>query len=558
MRSHRELNNASVILKTIKDSYSLLDRTERKSSIKLFLLSAISEALQILSILSVMPLINLIIYEDTIHKSEALNSVWVYFGSPEHALLVTIFSIFTILLIILSYSFNYFVLVLCEKFTISSQQRLIKEIFPKILSAPHSWFVSQNVSKIVRLIYADIGVWARDVVRAVIRTAALIPIIISSVGVVLYTSPMASLLIIFIATMLLSILLKAIKPKQSVLAERKKVACDDVMATATDFIESSKEIKITGWIDKFSKTFEKQYFAMNESNSRLLILSNLPGIFLSSISQIFLVIIAIVLWNAGGSSQEIFNQLTVLLLIVSRTIPVLSNVSTNAVRISNVAPWVESLLKLYKKLNYFKDKASLGKNSDSRTLIKRIELKDLGFSYEHTQKILLQNINILMRQGSFYGITGESGSGKSTIIDLILGLQSINNGGQLLINGEEYKSIDNFSLYQAIGYVPQKPSFIDDSIKNNVIFGHDFDKELFDQCIDNTSLRSFIDELPDGIDTYLGDSSIRASGGQRQRIAIARALYKRPSLLILDEATSSLDIVTEEHIMRAINANKNL
>ena len=151
------------------------------------------------------------------------------------------------------------------------------------------------------------------------------------------------------------------------------------------------------------------------------------------------------------------------------------------------------------------------------------------------------------------GFIGQSGAGKSTLVDVILGL--LDSDGEVLI--DNVNILDNLRSWQdQIGYIPQSIYLLDDSIKNNIAFGiedSNISSSSINAAIKGAQLESFINELPDGIETRIGEDGVRLSGGQRQRLGIARALYHNPRILVLDEATSSLDTNTEDKIIKAIN-----
>ena len=185
-----------------------------------------------------------------------------------------------------------------------------------------------------------------------------------------------------------------------------------------------------------------------------------------------------------------------------------------------------------------------------------IELKNIYYSHEK-RDLTLNNISIKINKGDVLGITGKTGSGKTTLVDIILGLLKPQKG-EVLING---KIIDQNSKIN-VGYVTQDTYLTDDSILENIAFSNytdDIDKTKVEKAINRANLKNFIESLPGKTDTLVGEGGARVSGGQKQRIGLARALYEDPDLLVLDEATSSLDYETEEEIINNIfkfNENK--
>jgi ABC-type multidrug transport system fused ATPase/permease subunit len=179
----------------------------------------------------------------------------------------------------------------------------------------------------------------------------------------------------------------------------------------------------------------------------------------------------------------------------------------------------------------------------------------LNFKYEQSEFLVLTDINLKINSGEAVGFVGQSGSGKSTLIDIMLGLLEPQSG-TVLINGQTIENVKQ-SWQKQIGYIPQTIFLMDDSLRRNIAIGI-ADKEIDDvairEALKSAQLEDFVASLPEGIDTVVGERGVRLSGGQRQRIGIARALYHRPSVLVLDEATSSLDTETEQGVMQAVQA----
>jgi ABC-type bacteriocin/lantibiotic exporter with double-glycine peptidase domain len=214
---------------------------------------------------------------------------------------------------------------------------------------------------------------------------------------------------------------------------------------------------------------------------------------------------------------------------------------------------------IYKDINNKKNIKNFkqAKSKNSVFLFKKsILLKNISYSYPNTDKEALKSINLKIPAFSKVGIIGKSGSGKTTLVDLILGLLNPSKG-TLSVDGKYITNSNKDSWQKAIGYVPQQIYIGDSSVKENIAFGLDYQK------IDNnavikaakiSNIHNFIvDNLPEGYDTYLGDNGAKLSGGQRQRIALARALYRKPQILILDEATNSLDNFTEQEVIDSIS-----
>ena len=196
-----------------------------------------------------------------------------------------------------------------------------------------------------------------------------------------------------------------------------------------------------------------------------------------------------------------------------------------------------------------------GEQKPELTLQDRIVLDHITYAYPNTDKNIFTDAHMEVKKGQSVGIMGPSGAGKSTIVDILLGLLHI-QGGSITCDGRNI--FDNYPSWLArIGYIPQSIYLIDESIRDNIAFGIDGDKiddQRIWEVLEEAQLKEFVEELPEGLDTTIGDRGVRISGGQRQRLGIARALYHNPEILVFDEATSALDNDTEKAVMDAINS----
>ena len=185
---------------------------------------------------------------------------------------------------------------------------------------------------------------------------------------------------------------------------------------------------------------------------------------------------------------------------------------------------------------------------------KNISVADLSFNYDGVDQPALDGINLDINAGKMIGFIGASGAGKSTLIDCLLGLIRPLSG-ELRVDGKLITSGNAFSWQKKLGYVPQAIYLLDGSLRENIGFGIPTDRieeEKIKSAVERSQLTEFINSLPDGLETMVGERGVRLSGGQRQRIGIARALYNNPPVLVLDEATSSLDTGTEREVMHSV------
>jgi len=262
------------------------------------------------------------------------------------------------------------------------------------------------------------------------------------------------------------------------------------------------------------------------------------------------VIIGLVISSSLGGNISEFASVVWSML---RSIPFLGALVQSKVTIDTFLPSYNQLLNLQEEALKYKETRLSGR--PFRNIGTGLHIENLDFSYDQNHNIL-SNLNVKIYSGQTVAITGQSGSGKSTLIDILLGLYEPKSG-KISIDGTSYRDYNIGSIREGIGYVPQDPVLFNDTIKNNLLWTNPFasEEDILNACRLSNSL-DFINSLPHKFDTIVGERGSNLSGGQRQRLSLARALIKNPQILILDEATSSLDNESENLIKGAIKSLK--
>jgi|688.fasta_scaffold125099_2 ABC-type multidrug transport system fused ATPase/permease subunit len=313
---------------------------------------------------------------------------------------------------------------------------------------------------------------------------------------------------------------------------------------------SVKDLKISGRYDNFACQFDEQNLALNEIGIRAGIMKSVVPMWTEMLAIFGLtVVIWSMIWQ-GRTPERIIPLLGLFVVATWRFVPSINKTLNliNDFRFSRSA--VESL---YNEFKYIKTQSEIVKAQ--AVFNDKIEMRNLTFSYANTPAPSLRDVNIVVRKGETVGFIGPSGAGKSTLVDVILGLLPPSSG-ELLVDGVNMHE-HNIEWQSTIGYVAQAIYLTDDSIRRNVAFGiaeKEIDDAALERALKSAQLWDFVQSLPEKDKTIVGERGIRVSGGQRQRIGIARALYHEPQVLVLDEATSSLDIETETEVMSAIRA----
>ncbi len=311
-----------------------------------------------------------------------------------------------------------------------------------------------------------------------------------------------------------------------------------------------KEIKLLGRENELFLKYSVHNKASASSSSKQVTLQQLPRIFLELFAVVGLAVLVIVMIYQEKSSENIISTLLAFVAVAFRLVPSVNRIIGAFHNMRFLEPVIDNIGKEL-KLDYV-----LNNTKKSKFVFEGgIKLMDVCYSYPGTKSVILDNLSANIRMGDSVGFVGESGVGKSTLIDVILGLLKPDSG-EVEANGINIH--DNLRGWQdSIGYVGQNIYLTDDTLCRNIAFGvadEGIDFEAVKRALCAAQLDGFVSGLPDGLETQIGERGVKLSGGQRQRIGIARALYHDPPILILDEATSSLDTETESAVMGAVNA----
>ncbi len=315
---------------------------------------------------------------------------------------------------------------------------------------------------------------------------------------------------------------------------------------------SFKELKLGGFEENYIKRFSQpaKKYANNQSLAEVIGL--IPRYFIEALAFGGLIIIVLIFMKRGGDFVSLVPIISLYAFVGYRIMPALQQCYNALTQLKFSSP---ALTNLYNDLITLKSNKQKYNARRVISLNDSIELKNVYFNYSNNNFYTLKNINLKIPAFKIVGIVGKTGSGKTTLIDILIGLLDTKTR-LTLVDGNKINLANIKSWQRNIGYVPQQIYLSDDTILANIAFGiekKNIDKNAVITAAKIADLDNFISkELPDGYYTVVGERGIRLSGGQKQRIGIARALYHKPKIIILDEATSSLDIKTEEKIMSAL------
>jgi len=428
---------------------------------------------------------------------------------------------------------------------------LAVKVFKLYINAPYKIHYKKNPADILRNIDSETS-GSVTIVLQVITLFREILILSAIFLLLIFVDPLISFSVFLIFTLLVGIFFLStryiITNNAKILQKFRALKIKDI----NEALGAIKEVKIFNKAKTLEGKFGDKISVWEKSFLINYFLTCLPRLVLESTVIISVVLILLIFVFIDRDLNTIIPLLSLFTVSAIRMLPSFNSITTSLTYIKSLTPSLDVIVSEMQKLESFESIKETSSNNKIN-FSKDINLININFKYNDVDKLALSNLNLNIKAGSKIGIIGQSGAGKSTFIDLILGLLKPTNG-KILVDGKNIS--ENITSWQSqIGYVPQDVYLLDETIKNNIIFSsnnNEVNLNYLNKILEITRLESLIKDNLNGIETFVGDKGTRLSGGQKQRIGIARALYNNPKVIIFDEATSSLDIDNENKIIEEI------
>lgn len=542
-------------MKIFKKLFFLLTTKERKKFRLLLALIFLVALLDIIGIASIMPFITVLTNPDLINSNFILNQIFEFskiFGVKNnyHFFFLLGFSVF--FLLVLSLLTKGITLYYQYHFIYHLEKNLGKRLLESYLNQQYSWFLNQHSANLGKNILSEIQMIISTAIRPTIELISkglIVILIISLLLVVDFKLTLLATLTLGSSYMIFFLILKKYLNKIG----EKRLKSNELRFVVTDEVFGAiKEVKLAGLEKLFINLFVQSAQNYAKSLTSFQTISQVPRFFLEGIVFGGLLLIVLFLMERSNNFINIIPILSLYIFAGYRLMPALQQIYFSVSNIKFAQPSIEKLFfeeNLHAHTKPHKDQEKL-------FFSKSIRLKNINYTYPNSSNKSLININLSIPAKSIIGITGATGSGKSTLVDIFSGLLKAQKGS-LIVDEKEIMEENLRSWQNSIGYVTQNIFLFDDSIAANIAFTQDpdnIDEQKVKEVSKIANLHNFVfNELPEKYQTRVGERGVRLSGGQLQRIGIARAMYNKPSVLILDEATSALDVHTERLVMDSIN-----
>ena len=524
----------------------------RKKIIFLIVLLFIGMFFEILGLGSLLPVLSLIANPENLKEIPLLNEISYFNGLTYNylvlVLLIGIGALYLIKTLFLSYlTFRQ------NRFLANISATISNNLFAKYLTQPYKFHINNNSSKLIKNLQTEVnllGAFNFAVISLFVEAGLLFSILFTLILI----EPLGAISVGLFLGVLAYFFYRISRRKLVQWGNEREKADGLITKTALEGLGGIKDIKLlhveSFFISKFIQNQNLKSRVSSNSNT----VAQLPRYYLELISVFGLVLFIISMLYQNKDIPTLIATIGVFVAAVFRLMPSLNKILT---AFQNIKYYSSSVDIVYSEFLNLQNKSLDQEEKDLEVPKDKIEIQNLSFSYNSDLKPILNEVNLEIKVGETIGIIGASGEGKSTFIDLLNGLYKP-TGGKILADNKKIQN-NLYSWNKNIGYVAQDIFLIDDTVEQNITFGRDqdnIDYEALNYALKKAQLIDFVEGLAQGLKTKVGERGVQISGGQKQRIGMARALYNDPEILILDEATSSLDTKTEQALMEAIYSLK--
>lgn len=545
--------------KIYKKLMLLLDKKQKRKMTLLVLIMFIGAALETLGVAMIIPVINVVLEEDAVEKHKYLQVICRIFSIDNTRVLIIF--VMTALVVVFAVK-NIFLF--CQqkiqlKFVYTNQFATSRRLMINFMQRPYEYYLNADTAVIQRNITSDVN----NMYGLILSLLQLISegivfvclVTISILKDVWMTITVSSLLII-----VLLIIKCILKPIMRRAGEENQEYYSGLFKWIEQSVMGIKEIKVASKENYFINEYAKCGNGYVNAVQRYNLYNATPRLLIETVAMTGMIMYMLLQLMRGVNVVEIIPQIGMLAVVATRLIPCANRINNHLTSIAYFEPFFmgvsDNLQEEIKDetVDYNAETYQKKVEVEKLEIKDKIELKDITYKYPNTDTLIFDNANMEIPVGKSIGIVGTTGSGKTTVVDILLGLLCLQSG-EILADGADVTEHYHEWL-KNIGYIPQMIFMIDSTIRKNVAFGYadeDIDDDKVWEALKEAQLDEFVRGLPEGLDTCIGERGIRISGGQRQRISIARALFEDPEVLILDEATSALDNDTEAAIMESIN-----
>ncbi len=531
-----------------KKLWQLLNHDQHRMALVLLCQMIIGMVMETLGIGMVIPALALVSQGDLVIKYPFLKLWLNSFGSAGHKQLIivgmlTLFGVYavkTLFLAFLAWRQAYFIFEL--------QARLSQKLFAGYLRQPYTFHLQRNSAQLIRNTIGQVSDLTSVVQQGLMLTTEIF-VLLGISALLLTVEPLGSLLVGSILGLSAWGFNHITRGHILRWGEARQYHEGLRIQHLQQGLGGAKDVKILGRENDFLEQYEWHNIGSARVGQRQTALQALPRLWLELLAVTGLAALALVIIGQGKPLETLLPTLGLFAAAAFRLMPSVNRIIGGIQSVRFSLPVINTL---HSEIQLI-DTTIVPQSSQPLPFKNTLVLDHINFQYPNAEAYALREVSLSIPRGTSVGFIGSSGAGKSTLVDIILGLLTPVSGAVKVDGIDIQKTLRGWQ--DQIGYVPQSIYLTDDTLRRNIAFGlpsGQINEVAIKRAICAAQLDDFIDSLPDGLETLVGERGIRLSGGQRQRIGIARALYHDPAVLVLDEATSALDTTTERGVMEAI------
>ena len=540
----------------------LLSPQEKKRAILLLGAFIVMAIFEMIGVVSILPFMAVLMSPEIIETNFILKNAYNYstiLGVTSSQQFLFLLGVLVFGLLIISITLKIFTIYLSVKFINMCNYNFARRLVEGYLHQPYSWFLNRHSADLGKTILAEVSLVIKSGLYSMLILIKEIVVAIALLSILIFVDPKLTLIVALALSSAYGLIYLFLRRSIKKMGKDRLESNKWLFTSVSEAFGAVKEIKVGGfekiYIDKFSVPAKN----LAKINSLFGFIKQLPRFALEAIVFGGMLLVVLYLMAQFNSINKALPIIALYAYTGYRLMPALQQIFNSVTEIRYALPSIDTMHSDIKNLKSF---VTYSKNNDPLQFDNDITLKNINYDYPNANRTALKNLNLSIKSRTTVGIVGSTGSGKTTTVDIILGLLEAQQGS-LKIDGIEISKKNIRAWQKSIGYVPQNIFLADDTIAGNIALGVEskfINQKNVERAAKIANIHEFvIDDLPEQYSTTVGERGIRLSGGQRQRIGIARAMYHNPKVLILDEATSALDNLTEQTVMEEVkNIGKDL
>lgn len=547
----------------LKQLNYILDKNQKKRALWLFVVIVLGSGFELLGVTAILPFVEAAVSPDKVLQNKYIMKIAPILGISDANTLLLFMGLALIVIYVIKNVFMLYVNFVQYDFSTRVQKELTVEMLKSYLSRPYTFFLGSNTSEILRGCAGDIAC-IYNVIDYLCAILAQVMMVLMIGVYLIYTDPIiafSALVLMFVVLLSMVFFFKPTIKRAGIKSQQLEIMKSRILVQVVNgikeiFVMQRKQLFLEAYdnASEQNRKVQRTYGVLSASPDRIV-----EGVCVSGIIGI----VCMRLVNDSTSMIDFIPKLAAFAMAAFKLLPSIGKIANRMTGIIYSRPGVISVYNNMIEANRYEEhmKQYVSQSHtdtellDELTFDKKLFINHVSWQYENQKRPVLADVQLTIHKGESVAFIGASGAGKTTLSDIVLGLLQPNKGTV------EMDGIDVYTIpmqwAHIVGYVPQSIFLMDDTVRNNIAFGLPadmIDDQYIWDALEKAQLKDFVQNLPGGLDTIVGERGVKFSGGQRQRIAIARALYNKPEILVLDEATAALDNETETAVMESIDA----